>query len=933
MPLANLRRLALPLLLIVCVLVPVLAWASGAAHRRGVKQAQVSRGKCVAAAHHRAARRAIVRCPRPVQPPQGADVTAAGDGSEVAAAIPVAPDPSAPAVGPAVEPSGARSPEPKAPGPEAPAPETQPSEPSGPEAPAPETPEPEQPAPEQPEPETPVSEPPTTEPPPSEPPTTEPPPSEPPTEVEAQAENFAGQSASVLLPAAAGVTTASSSGCVGLTSSGHAFDFGGVDAGPAGAVRLELVPEGTMPAAVRCSVGDDERSFDVAPAAAAPGGVVRDPIDPGYLTGSPFGTRSFWIQPWRAYLDTWPASRLLGALGINFNVTPAEAEGTARLLQSSGFQLGRIELSWNLLSYEDPDRFADPAGVRQRLVAMREHGLRPLILLNANSGGPGPALNLSLTTTDAAAAGARTVTLDPASAAAVVPGKTGFDDLSFGGSPDVMVVSVDAGNVATLSRPLSAALPAGPHPAATLRYTPFGPPQLADGSPNPAFEETLGGWLRYVAAVRTEADAVFGPGGYDFEIWNELSFGSEFLSEESYYSPPRVNGSGSVTQTLLERTVAYLRDPANGISDQVGISDGFAGQTPFVGGGSVPVGTTALSKHPYRGPQYFPRNAVINSIRPLDARGASDSTTGKAPYTPRFTPSFASALPEYYLTATQTETMVRDLAPFTTQIYGVPHGREIGPAGAAPVQTWVTEYNLNTNTLFPLGAENPDQYIGTASAAEKERLQAVIALRSLVSMTAKGVARTYFYAAAHAAGYSLIGDRFMAALDNTPGVYPGDSAGGATMDALRHLLARFSGPGPDGPARQLELRRIAQQGNHAEFTGDGGAAHPDLYDRELLAVFPFQASPTRFVVPVYVMTPNLTTVYSDGEDRFDLPDERFRITLGNLPATVDPPAVSAYDPIRDLETPARLVSRQGDRAVFEVAATNYPRLLTIEYDD
>ena len=274
---------------------------------------------------------------------------------------------------------------------------------------------------------------------------------------------------------------------------------------------------------------------------------------------------------------------------------------------------------------------------------------------------------------------------------------------------------------------------------------------------------------------------------------------------------------------------------------------------------------------------------------------------------------------------------MRDLAPFATEIYGTPHGRAVGAPDGAPVETWMTEYNLNTNTLFPLGIENPDQYIGTASGREKERLQAVIALRSLVSMTSKGMSRVYFYAAAHSPGYSLVSNRFMAALNAAPSTYPGDSRGGETMDAMRRLIARFRGPGPDGPARQLELRAIAQEGDRAQFGGDGSAAHPDLYDRELLAVFPFQSSPTRFVIPVYVMTPNLTTVHGDSDNRFDLPDERFRITLGNLPATAEPPAVGAYDPMRDSETPARLVSRQGDRAVFEVAATNYPRLLTVEY--
>ena len=50
------------------------------------------------------------------------------------------------------------------------------------------------------------------------------------------------------------------------------------------------------------------------------GETVTDPIDSRFLTYAPFGTTSFWLQPWRAYMDTWPASRLLDGTGINFNV-------------------------------------------------------------------------------------------------------------------------------------------------------------------------------------------------------------------------------------------------------------------------------------------------------------------------------------------------------------------------------------------------------------------------------------------------------------------------------------------------------------------------------------------------------------------------------------------------------------------------------------
>lgn len=753
----------------------------------------------------------------------------------------------------------------------------------------------------------------------------------------AQAEDFAGQPSDVLLTYAQAVEPGAASECVGLNASG-AEGFGGVDQGPAAqTIRLELAPGAAMPARVQCPAGaSGVDTLTVAPALPSLGGVASDPIDPRYLSELPFGDRSFWVQPWRAYLDTWPASRLVGSLGIDFNVRAAEAEDAALLLHDSGFKLARVEIGWNSLSYEEPGKFADLEAVEARLLALHKHGLRPLILLNANSREPTPTKEVTLETTEEAPAGATSVKLTAASAQGIVPGKTGFDRLSFGGSPDLLIKSVNSSDVATLSRPLPAVLAAGPHEGATLLYAPFGPPTLAGGQPNPAFQTTLRGWLNYVATVCKEAESIFGPEGYDLEVWNEQSFGSQFLEEENYYSPARETGSGSVTEALLDATVAYLRNPANGISPGVGITDGFANQTPLASGALVPAGTTALSKHPYNLARNFPTEDTVNTIKPINALGQSDYTTISGLFQPLFIPTFQTLMPEYYLTGLQTESLVRDLAPQTTDIYGVPHGRQVAPAGGTPPQMWVTEYNISTSALFPKTPANPTSNSGPqVNQAQAARLQAKIELRSLVSMVGKGVAREYFYAAT-SEGFGLISPSFMAAVDSNPSAYPGDQLGGETMASLQRLLGRFQGPGPQGPPRQLKLLSIAQEGSHTQFAGNGTAAHPPLYDRDVLTVFPFQSSPTRFEIPIYVMTENLTTVYNTGDPegsaaRFEMPNETFRITLGNLPETATPPAVSAYDPIDNESTPARFVSRRGNQAVFEVAATNYPRVLTVDY--
>jgi hypothetical protein len=763
-------------------------------------------------------------------------------------------------------------------------------------------------------------------------------------------------------------------------------------------------------------------------------GVVTDPIDSRFLTEMPFGTSSFWIQPWRAYLDTWPASRLLDSLGINFNVGPSKAEATAQLLQESGFTLARREIGWGSISYQEPTKILGESDIRMVLDAMHNHGLRPLILLNANSGDPGPSKHLTLETSSSAPAGAQSVTLTAASAAAVVPGKTGFDGLTFGGEPDLLITSIGVGDVATLSEPLPSTLAAGAHPGTTLLYAPFTRPTLPDGRPNPQFQATLAGWLSYVGTVCKLAASVFGPEGYDVEIWNELGFGSQFLNSAHYYSPSgewaaerggsdaggkteaegsaepgggteaagkteaggsaetgsgteaagkteaggsAETGSGTeaggsagagggtetqndseseygaeagegpeeltkgqvtlaVIKALLHETVAYVRNPANGIGPGVGITDGFASQSPFPSGAGTPVGLTALSKHPYAGLQSYPSAYAFKNIVPLNAFGERDIEKGSE--TPFFVPTYQSLFPEVTLTGTHTETLIRDLAPFTTDIYGFPHGREVGPAGGSPPQEWVTEYNLGLGkaaVMEPDGTTPATGSSATLTAADKEHFHAKVALRSLVADVSKGIAREYFYAA-KAGGLSLVGEGFFSALEANPNAYPGSALGGETMTGLHNMLAQFQGPGPGGAPRQLQLTRIAQDGSHSQFAGDGSAAHPSLYDRDVLAVLPFQSSPTRFVVPVYVMTRDLLTLYEPGQptsdvQRFDLPNETFLITLGNLPETASPPVISAYDPLRDESTPARLVSRVGSSATIEIAATDYPRILTIEY--
>lgn len=654
---------------------------------------------------------------------------------------------------------------------------------------------------------------------------------------------------------------------------------------------------------------------------------LLNPIDPQQLTGMPFGTDSPWLQPWRSTLTTRPATSLLNAIGINLDVSPAEAPATTRLLHESGFRRARLELPWNAMSYSDPTHLANPAAWTPYISLMRQYHIRPLILLNANSGGPGPSTTSQLNLTEPARQGATTVSLTAGSAAQVVPGLTGFDTaLPYPQRPGDLITHVGADGVAELSRPLPMALPAGPVSVTTLRYAPFAPPYLADGSRNPRFERTLSGWLTYVRSVADFVRDTYGSSNFDIEVWNELTFGSAFLDEANYYSPlPDPGSKGDVTAVLLERTVQTLHDPANGLAG-VKVGDGFSNQMPWPSGATVPLGTNAIDKHPYSASRVFPESPDEPGIRPLNALGgpnylatAAVSTTGQI--RPAFVPRYRVFMPEYLLTGTQTETLMRDLSPITTNVYDTPHGARTHPIGGAPPRMWITEDGLDATEAVANG-------LPTADIPE---FQAKTALRLLVSYASEGAHAIDLFAANGGPCCQLIPQAFFNAVDANPASYPA-TRGGLTMLSVKRMTSALAGAKTVRNPRRLTLPAIAQRGNAAQFSGDGGAALPSLYNRDVLAFFPFQLTPHRFVSAVYVMTRDLTHYYTSdpgtGATPYDLPPEQFRLTIGGVDGRRV--RVSLTDPLTAARLRAHIVARKRTSVVVQMPVTDSPRMLTID---
>jgi hypothetical protein len=643
-------------------------------------------------------------------------------------------------------------------------------------------------------------------------------------------------------------------------------------------------------------------------AGGAPVAVLEHPVRASEQTAVGFGERSHWLQPWRGYTDTVPAARLLDAVGINFDVPPRQAAATARLLAHAGFRRARVEVGWSSFSYTDSQRLREPTSLRTILLALKAQHIRPLILLNANDGQPCPARTLDVRTTTPAPAGATTITVDAATRAAIVPGRSGLTLPPDRKAAGILFTSVDQSGVVALSRPLPDALPSGAHPGTTLLYAPFSRPKLADGKSNPAFERTLQGWLTYASSVAANVRRILGSTRFDLEIWNELSFGSDFLDVNDYYATPVDHGTGDTIAAILRRTVERLRR-SNARLGSVGIGDGFASQRPWDSGATVPVGVTAIDKHPYPpAPQRFPANAVFNGIKPLNALGRVDGAadTGGA-WHDAFVPSYTAFLPEYALTAIQTETLVRDLSPLTTTIYGVPHGRETHRRGAQPPQVWVTEWNIDSA-----------QALGSAPASVQRHLQAKSALRGLVAFVGAGVRAFYYYSAR---------DPHLGLIDAR------SSTGGETIAALRRLVASLRGARPLARTQPLELQSISDFSDAKQFDGDGTGAHPPLYDRDVLAFFPFELRRGHYVAATYVMTRNVAQRYGSDPSlatSYDLSPLRFRLAIGGLDGC--PVRASLFDPLHGSSAPVRTVSCTRRRVVVELGLTDSPRLLRLTRD-
>lgn len=625
--------------------------------------------------------------------------------------------------------------------------------------------------------------------------------------------------------------------------------------------------------------------------------------DPAQFTSIPFGFHSHWLQPWRAYLETVPATTFLNGTGINWNINKSvNPELVAQMLAKYGIRRSRVEIGWVNIDWDDETKINNATQFQNTLLTLKKYGIRPLILLNAHHGVPCPVKFYERTLITDARVGDTQIQLDDISGLRV--GYSGVSNLTDYWAAELLITKI-SGNTITLSKPLPKNIEAGtPVTMATLKYRPFSVPGSND------YEMTMAGWERYVETVAEFVTEVLATTqsddkGFDMEIWNELSFGSYFLYVNSYYAQkPYDYNEDSIWGNLVKETATFVSDrPAD--FQGVFFSDGLANTIPWPASSTNPARITAISKHPYFGRKHYPQDEQNST--PINALAQKDTSS--------FIPTYSVLFPEYFATALQTETIIRDMGPITSEIYGTKHGRYARAINGVvvPNPIWITEANLG-----------PNEHDRNITPERAFVIKAKTNARYFCFYLNKGVTQVHLFAVEGGdKGLGIVKQSFLDYAEQPNATYPTDDRPytSLVLATLGRIVSKMSEQLDRNltKTRQIEVVSIRDTHDRYQFAGDGTPAHPNLYDRDVFAFLPFQVNARKFVIPYYVMTRDIMK---------DLPPEEFTVQIKGIKG--NGASVTAYDPMYDQTVPVAIDKGGQNSLSVKLTATDYPYLLIIE---
>lgn len=661
-----------------------------------------------------------------------------------------------------------------------------------------------------------------------------------------------------------------------------------------------------------------------------------------------FGAGSFYKSGWRAYMDTQLGSYFTNGIGVGFNsIYDPEVEAVAKVLADAGIKRTRFEIGWGYLQYDDETKIGvnaqKQAEIIKTLVMFKKYGLRPLILLNSHHGGPCPMKTITSTLLSPTQIGDRQIRLDPKNISEIKVGYTGLTGISDMNAFPLITELNPVTGVATLSAPLMKALKAGSINLTKLKYRPFSPRTFADGTINPSSDETLQGWAKYVKNVCSFAKSILGNNmddGFDVEVWNELSFGSGFLNINNYYNPDlQFSGDYSFTtksgqvakgyESLLALAADIIKDSSNGFRG-IKVINGFSNQTPWANNRWIYPGQDGNSRHYYTGYNYA---TITNggtswkyapNVR-VDAEGNTGST-----FVPYFTPAF----PEYNHTYLVTESITNDIVPFPSRFKD--HHRYSNFDGKY-TELWQSENNFVTSEYTNLIAAQKG--IPTTSpilGKWRHYIAAKSILRACLFQNHKGLNVNIIYNAKETdVTFAVIPTDFFTALKSNKYVLNDAvlALTGPQLQAVKNTVRMFKDSVNIESPRKLKVTELIEYKPRLVFQGDGTTKHPNVYHRDNFVLLPYQINESKFVIPYYVMTQDMTFQWDKTKDiadptAYDMPPQIYDITIANINSVN--PVLSGYDPIKNINIPVTVIGSGPGSLKIRLEATDYPRFLIIE---
>ena len=153
------------------------------------------------------------------------------------------------------------------------------------------------------------------------------------------------------------------------------------------------------------------------------------------------------------------------------------------------------------------------------------------------------------------------------------------------------------------------------------------------------------------------------------------------------------------------------------------------------------------------------------------------------------------------------------------------------------------------------------------------------------------------------------------------------------MVDVQRFLATMSGAQTLSSTTPISLTSVSNYDNAYQFAGNGTANYPPLYNRNMVGFFPFQVTAHKWVIPTYVMTLDMATLYnksapSTDVTRQDMPPETFSLTINGVNGSTT--TAAAVDPLSGKSVPVTITGRTSSSVTVQVPLTDSPRMLTLQ---